>query len=73
MALRAADNANISNSRLAAKADVVVKVESVEPGFDVFAGLGVVAHVFGEFGESFSVAIWSTFVEIGGPSLDFPW
>src|SRR5258708_7305069 len=60
------------SSRFPAEADVVIKVQGVEPRLDVFAGLRVLPHVFGESREGFRVAVRSTFVEIGGPSLDFP-
>jgi hypothetical protein len=38
---------------LAAEADEVVQIESVEPRFDVFAGLAVLPNVFREAGQRF--------------------
>jgi hypothetical protein len=39
--------------RLASKAGIVIELNGFEPGFDVFAGFGMLAQVFGESGKQF--------------------
>ena len=47
--------------RLAAKAGIVIELSGFEPGFDVFTGLGMLAHVFGKECQRFRVAVRSAF------------
>jgi hypothetical protein len=59
-------------SRLSSKAGVIVELNRFEPGFDVFEGFGMLAHVFGKECKCFRVAARSTFFHEGRPGFDFP-
>jgi hypothetical protein len=60
------------NLGFSAEADVVVEIESIEPGLDVLSGLAVLADVFGKAGKSLGITVGAALVEVGGPGFNFP-
>src|SRR4051794_16814956 len=57
---------------LSTKADMVIKIQIVEPAFYVFAHLAQSADPFGEELECFHVAIGAPLAMVGAPLLDLP-
>src|ERR1051326_8657102 len=58
--------------RFAAKGDVIVEIDQIEPGLYVFAFLGKFPDIFGEVLQRFDVTAWTTARHEGAPGIDFP-
>jgi hypothetical protein len=58
--------------RFSSKAGIVIEFNGFEPSFDVFAGFGKLAEVFGKERKCFRVAVRSALFHESRPHFDFP-